>query len=74
MPIRGKVFDRTTEARDLERLLAEGQPRMVLVHGRRRVGKTYLLTNLWPQSTAFYFTAAETTPAQNRTALIESFA
>ena len=51
---------------------------LALIYGRRRVGKTYLLTNLWPNAahgddggpTAFYFTASATSPAINRQVLI----
>ncbi len=65
------MIDRHDEARRLQELLAEGEPRMALVYGRRRVGKTYLLNRVWPADRVFYFTAAETTERQNRTALLE---
>jgi hypothetical protein len=46
------------------------------MYGRRRVGKTYLLGRAWKETQAetFYFTAAETTPAQNRAALVAALA
>jgi len=70
-----KIFDRTDESTALRGLLARGTPQLALIHGRRRVGKTHLLSHLWLGSTAaFYFTAAETTPSQNREALIQAFA
>ena len=54
-------------------MLAKGTPQLALMYGRRRVGKTHLLTHTWPTSTRlFYFTAAETTAGQNRAALLES--
>src|SRR5690606_14976961 len=43
--------------------------RMALLYGRRRVGKTFLLADLWPRERAFYFTASATTPKQNRQVL-----
>lgn len=55
-------------------LLERGEPALALLYGRRRVGKTYLLSRGWQEREAFYFTASETTPAQNRDALLAAFA
>lgn len=69
------VVDRELEQKRLQELLASGEQRLVLMYGRRRVGKTYLLGRAWGNDTAsFYFTAAETTPTQNREALLSSLA
>lgn len=68
------IVDREVEQQRLADLLARGQQQLVLVYGRRRVGKTHLLGRVWPDAQAFYFTAAETTPAQNREALLAAFA
>jgi AAA+ ATPase superfamily predicted ATPase len=68
------MFDRERERAELATLLSDGEPRLVLLYGRRRVGKTYLLTNVWPPDQTFYFTAANTTPAQNRLALVAEIA
>lgn len=68
------LIDRTEEIRRLNSLLARGAPQMVLMTGRRRVGKTHLLGRAWKDVRAFYFTASETTPAQNREALLTAFA
>ncbi len=65
------VIDRESEAADLRRLADAGEPRLALLYGRRRIGKTYLLTRLWDEERAFYFTASAVTPAQNRRRLIE---
>lgn len=65
------VIDREEERQRLRVLLAAGAPRMALIYGRRRVGKTYLLNRVWPQKLVFYFTAAETTESQNRAAILE---
>ena len=68
------LIDREHERARLEELLAAGSPKLVLLFGRRRVGKTYLLTALWPREQAFYFTASDTSGVQNRAALVAEFA
>lgn len=60
------IVDRAEEQSHLSSLLDDGEPRLVLLYGRRRVGKTHLLTHLWPTDLVFYFTASATTPEQNR--------
>ena len=70
----GSLIDRDEERARLRDLLATGVPQLVLMYGRRRVGKTFLLNRIWGDAPAFYFTAAETTPAQNRVALLVAFA
>lgn len=67
------MVDRESEMARLRDLLAQGEPRLALVYGRRRVGKTYMLSRMWGHQPAFYFTASETTPAQNRHALLTAF-
>ena len=68
-----QIVDREREQVRLADMLAKGTPQLALMYGRRRVGKTHLLTHTWPTSTRlFYFTAAETTAGQNRAALLES--
>jgi AAA+ ATPase superfamily predicted ATPase len=72
MPVHNPdVIDREEESQFLRELLAEGAPRMALIYGRRRVGKTHLLNRVWPRERVFYFTAAETTEAQNREAILD---
>ncbi|HET7229794.1 MAG TPA: ATP-binding protein [Longimicrobium sp.] len=68
------MIDRQSEQSELRRLLQRGTPQLALIYGRRRVGKTFLLTNTWPPEITFYFTAAATTPDQNRRQLIEDVA
>ena len=69
------LVDREKEQLRLRALLKRGQPQLVLMYGRRRVGKTYLLTRAWDEGTrSFYFTASQTTPEQNRRALLRAFA
>lgn len=68
------LIDRDDERTRLRDLMASGTPQLVLMYGRRRVGKTFLLNRVWGETPAFYFTAAETTPTQNRLALLHAFA
>jgi AAA+ ATPase superfamily predicted ATPase len=70
------LIDRKAEQARLGELIASGEQKLVLMYGRRRVGKTYLLGRAWREAPAqlFYFTAAETTPSQNREALLAALA
>jgi len=68
------LVDRHEEVEQLRALFGKGTPQLVLMHGRRGVGKTFLLNRVWPGGVrAFYFTASETTPVQNRVALLGAF-
>ena len=64
------IVDRHTEQQRLRALAQDPAPQLALLYGRRRVGKTYLLTHLWSPDRAFYFTASTVTPEQNRRQLI----
>lgn len=68
--MRAVIVDREEEARALRELAESGDRRIALLYGRRRIGKTYLLTNLWPAERAFYFTASAIPPEVNRRVLI----
>lgn len=68
------LVNREVELAKLRQLLAEGRPRLVLIYGRRRVGKTFLLMHAFPPAHAFHFTASATTPEQNRRQLISEVA
>jgi AAA+ ATPase superfamily predicted ATPase len=68
------IIDREAESAELGALAESGTRKMALLYGRRRVGKTYLLNNLWGPETTFYFTASATTPEINRRVLIEEAA
>ncbi|MGH9163792.1 MAG: ATP-binding protein [Vicinamibacteraceae bacterium] len=74
--LNGPIIDREAEVQRLRELLARRAPQLVLMYGRRRVGKTYLLSRAWngEKISTFYFTASETTPAQNRHSLLDAFA
>ena len=69
-----RIVDRNSEAEALIGLADGGEKKLALLYGRRRVGKTYLLANLWPRERAFYFTASATTEEQNRRQLIQQAA
>lgn len=68
------IIDREAEVARLRQLADSGEMKLGLLYGRRRVGKTYLLTHLWDPARAFYFTASATTPELNRRVLIEEAA
>jgi hypothetical protein len=59
---------------ELHRLLASGSQKLGLITGRRRVGKTFLLTHAWDDERVFLFTASRTTSEINRRQLLEDFA
>jgi AAA+ ATPase superfamily predicted ATPase len=63
-------IDREFELQELRALQEEKSPQLALLYGRRRIGKTHLLTHAWPPDQTFYWTASETTPVQNREQLI----
>jgi len=64
------VVDREAESEALRALAESGDRKLALLYGRRRVGKTFLLTHLWEPNRAFYFTASATTPEINRQVLV----
>lgn len=68
------LVDRHEEQTELRALLERGRPALALLTGRRRVGKTFLLTHAWPPEQLFLFTAARTTPELNRRQLLHDLA
>lgn len=68
------LVDREAQLAELRRLFSAGGPRLALLYGRRRVGKTFLLAHAWPRVRTFYFTAADATEAVNRRQLVEDLA
>lgn len=64
------LIGRDDERHQLQQLAATGQRQLALVTGRRRVGKTWLLTHTWPPDQYFLFTASRTTPELNRRQLL----
>jgi len=67
------VINREAEQEALRRLAGTGR-HLALLTGRRRVGKTYLLTHIWEDHPFFFYTASKTTPEINRRQLIEDLA
>jgi AAA+ ATPase superfamily predicted ATPase len=65
-------YHREQEIADLDHLTRRDGPAMVLVYGRRRVGKTALLSHWTARSgmPTFYWTAPRTTPDNLRTELV----
>ena len=59
----GTLVDREREREALRHLSDEARPRLGLLFGRRRLGKTFLLDRTWPEERVFYFLAADSTRA-----------
>lgn len=56
--VSGELIDRVSEQRALRDCFdaaARGEPQLAVVHGRRRVGKTFLLTHMAAERRAVYF-------------------
>lgn len=51
-----KIIGRKAEIRQLKEIYDSGEPEFVVVYGRRRVGKTFLVRELFSQDFAFYHT------------------
>lgn len=69
-----QLIDREVELRELRSLATAGEPRLALLTGRRRIGKTFLLQAAWDAHQAFTFTAARTSPELNRRQLLVDLA
>ncbi len=59
------LIDREQELEGLEHRWRSGQAELVIVYGRRRVGKTELLLNFAQEKPALYFLAAQVTEAEH---------
>ena len=66
----GQLIGRGKEQQQLRRLSQAGTRQLALVTGRRRVGKTWLLTHTWQPDDYFLFTASRTSSAFNRQQLL----
>lgn len=69
-----KLIDRLEEVARLRELANAGSPKLVLMTGPRRVGKTFLLNNIWQPQEYFLFTASRTSPDLNRQQLVRDLA
>ena len=66
--------NRDHEQRELRELLGRKMPQLALLYGRRRLGKTHLLTHVLPAEHTFYWTASATTSVQNKEQLVRDIA
>ena len=69
-----RLIDRETELEELRTLARRGAPALALLYGRRRVGKTFLLSHAWRDQRHFYFLAADSTGHANRAELVRELA
>lgn len=67
-------IDRVEERVALARLAARARPALILVYGRRRVGKTFLLDHTFRDHRLFYYLATDATAALNRQELLHELA
>ena len=51
-----KIIGRKRECHEIERCVLSKRPEFVVVYGRRRVGKTYLIKEFFNRQFAFYAT------------------
>ena len=60
------MVGRIEEIKTLQRLLESPKAEMLAVYGRRRVGKTYLIKNVYQQHISFEFTGTQNASRQNQ--------
>ena len=60
--MKAAIVGRKTAMQELERYYDSGRPELVIVYGRRRVGKTYLIKEYFDNSFAFYYTGVVDAP------------
>lgn len=65
-----RFIDREDEVRALRQIVARHRPALILLYGRRRVGKTYLLDHAWEGQRVFYYLAADSPATLNRQELL----
>jgi AAA+ ATPase superfamily predicted ATPase len=56
------IIGRIKEKQELQRYYDSDRPELIIVYGRRRVGKTYLIKEFFENSFAFYFTGTLNSP------------
>jgi AAA+ ATPase superfamily predicted ATPase len=57
-----ELIGRENEIRELREYYESGRPELLVIYGRRRVGKTYLIKEYFGNDFAFYFTGTVNTP------------
>jgi AAA+ ATPase superfamily predicted ATPase len=50
------IIGRTKEMRELQRYFDSDKPELIIIYGRRRVGKTFLIKEFFENKFSFYFT------------------
>jgi len=58
------IIGRVEEKRQLEKYYRTGRPELVIVYGRRRVGKTFLIKEFFNDKLTFYFSGIVGVPGQ----------
>ena len=53
-----EIIGRKAEIRELEKYYDSGRPELVIIYGRRRVGKTFLIREYFENNFAFYYTGS----------------
>ena len=61
-----RIVGRAHEQAELRRYFLSGKPEFIVVSGRRRVGKTYLVRELFSEDMSFYFSGATGKNVTNR--------
>jgi len=65
-----RLINREAELEELRALAGRNAPSLALLYGRRRVGKTFLLSHTWHDQRHFYFLAADSPAQANRAELV----
>jgi uncharacterized protein len=68
------LLHRDRELAELERAWCSSKPELILVLGRRRAGKSFLLTRFLKSHTGFYYQATKTTAREQLRALADAAA
>ncbi|MDR2569970.1 MAG: ATP-binding protein, partial [Oscillospiraceae bacterium] len=56
--MKANIIGRKSEMHELERYYTSGRAELIVIYGRRRVGKTYLIREYFENKFAFYFTGS----------------
>jgi AAA+ ATPase superfamily predicted ATPase len=57
--VMNKIVGRKKEIETLKRIVNSGEPEFVVVYGRRRIGKTFLIKEFFNNKFTFYFSGSE---------------
>jgi AAA+ ATPase superfamily predicted ATPase len=60
-----KFINRTKELNALERLWEEGRPQLIIIYGKRRIGKTELIKQFIKKKSAIYFLSKRVSEKEN---------